>query len=244
MAFPPGTVLVGLTNPRPPAHPRKASPTELMSVRAEVPQYRVAIVQSQVLFARALSGILTEDPELLVVGEYRVAQARMLEMARPQLVVLDIDGQVDEAERNIGICAGIDSRPQVCVLSMHPLPEVMQRCLNAGAAAYIVKDVSPADMLSALKTVCTGHSYVDPRIAGALLRKRSRGRGRPDLTELSMRETEVLKLIAEGLANKQISARLSLSEKTVKNHISRIFSKLNITARTQAAIHAIRTGIV
>jgi DNA-binding NarL/FixJ family response regulator len=67
--------------------------------------------------------------------------------------------------------------------------------------------------------------------------------GQPDITDLSMRETEVLRLIAEGLANKQISARLSLSEKTVKNHISRIFSKLHISARTQAAVHAIRVGI-
>jgi DNA-binding NarL/FixJ family response regulator len=68
--------------------------------------------------------------------------------------------------------------------------------------------------------------------------------GKPDIAELSAREAEVLKLIAEGLANKQISARLHLSEKTVKNHVSRIFSKLNISARTQAAVHAIRAGIV
>jgi DNA-binding NarL/FixJ family response regulator len=127
---------------------------------------------------------------------------------------------------------------------MHLSSEMMQRCLNNGAEAYIVKDISPGELLRAIKTVADGQSYVDPRVAGGLLRRRSLNAGKPDIMELSAREAEVLKLIAEGLANKQISARLHLSEKTVKNHVSRIFSKLNISARTQAAVHAIRAGIV
>jgi DNA-binding NarL/FixJ family response regulator len=127
---------------------------------------------------------------------------------------------------------------------MHLSSEMMQRCLNNCAEAYIVKDISPAELLRAIKTVADGQSYVDPRVAGGLLRRRSLNAGKPDIMELSAREAEVLKLIAEGLANKQISARLHLSEKTVKNHVSRIFSKLNISARTQAAVHAIRAGIV
>jgi two-component system response regulator DevR len=127
---------------------------------------------------------------------------------------------------------------------MHLSSEMMQRCLSHGAEAYIVKDISPAELLRAIKTVAEGQSYVDPRVAGGLLWRRSLNAGKPDIMELSAREAEVLKLIAEGLANKQISARLHLSEKTVKNHVSRIFSKLNISARTQAAVHAIRAGIV
>jgi DNA-binding NarL/FixJ family response regulator len=127
---------------------------------------------------------------------------------------------------------------------MHLSSEMMQRCLSNGAEAYIVKDISPPELLRAIKTVADGQSYVDPRVAGGLLRRRSLNAGKPDIMELSAREAEVLKLIAEGLANKQISARLHLSEKTVKNHVSRIFSKLNISARTQAAVHAIRAGIV
>ena len=75
------------------------------------------------------------------------------------------------------------------------------------------------------------------------LRRRTLSPARSAVSELSVRETEVVRLIAGGLSNKEISARLSLSEKTVKNHISRIFSKLNITARTQAAVHAIKTGL-
>jgi DNA-binding NarL/FixJ family response regulator len=119
----------------------------------------------------------------------------------------------------------------------------LQRCLNAGADGYIVKDIIPAELIRALKLIASGESFVDARIAGRLLRRQNVTRGRLENSELSARETDVIRLIAEGLSNKEISARLNLSEKTVKNHISRIFSKLHIGARTQAAVHAIKSGI-
>jgi DNA-binding NarL/FixJ family response regulator len=205
---------------------------------------RVAIVEHQLLFGKALGAIFASDPELEIVGEFRAPSTAELTACAPDIVVLDIDGQGPDVTRTIAACIEIGSHPQVCVLSGQASPETMQRCLGAGAAAYIVKDVAPADVINALKIVARGHSYVDPRLAGTLLRGRSRGSEKRPPSELSLRETEILKLIAEGFANKQISSRLGLSEKTVKNHISRIFSKLKITARTQAAVHAIREGIV
>jgi DNA-binding NarL/FixJ family response regulator len=205
---------------------------------------RVAIIESQVLFAKALSGIFADDGAFVVVGDYRIPAAETLRAASPELIVLDLDGQGADVAQVIGTCTSASPGARVCVLSMHLSAEMMQRCLSHGAEAYIVKDVSPAELVRAVKTVAEGQSYVDPRVAGGLLRRRSLNGGKPDISELSAREGEVIKLIAEGLANKQISARLHLSEKTVKNHVSRIFSKLNITARTQAAVHAIRTGIV
>jgi DNA-binding NarL/FixJ family response regulator len=203
---------------------------------------RVAVIESQVLFAKALSGIFADDGAFVVVGDYRTP-SEALRTTNPELIVLDLDGQGADVAQTIGTCTSASPGARVCVLSMHLSPEMMQRCLSHGAEAYIVKDVSPAELVRAVKTVAEGQSYVDPRVAGGLLRRRSLNGGKPDITELSAREGEVLKLIAEGLANKQISARLHLSEKTVKNHVSRIFSKLNITARTQAAVHAIRAGI-
>ncbi len=160
------------------------------------------------------------------------------------MIVLDLDGQAIDPGRTIAMCKEGAPRASICVLSMHLSSEMMQRCLTSGADAYIVKDISPVELVRAVKIVAGGESYVDPRVAGGLLRRRSQNGAKPDIMQLSARESEVLKLIAEGLANKQISARLHLSEKTVKNHVSRIFSKLNITARTQAAVHAIRAGIV
>lgn len=205
---------------------------------------RIAIVESQVLFAKALCGIFAEDPEFTVVGDFRTPSAPNFSNSRPDLIVIDLDGQPTDIAATIATCGEAAPSARVCVLSMHLSPEMMQRCLTSGAEAYIVKDISPAELLRAVKTVGEGQSYVDPRVAGGLLRRRSMNGGKPDIMELSARESEVLKLIAEGLANKQISARLHLSEKTVKNHVSRIFSKLNISARTQAAVHAIRAGIV
>ncbi|MBC5809266.1 MAG: response regulator transcription factor [Candidatus Eremiobacteraeota bacterium] len=205
---------------------------------------RIAIVESQVLFAKALCGIFADDPEFKVVGDYRTPQTANLQGVAPSLVVLDLDGQNGDIALTLGACKEAAPGARICVLSMNLSPEIMQRCLSNGAEAYIIKDISPAELIRAVKTVAEGQSYVDPRVAGGLLRRRSLNGGKPDIMELSARESEVLKLIAEGLANKQISARLHLSEKTVKNHVSRIFSKLNISARTQAAVHAIRAGIV
>jgi DNA-binding NarL/FixJ family response regulator len=158
--------------------------------------------------------------------------------------LLDLDGRAVELTEALALCRQAAPQARVCVLSMRPQPELMQRCLAAGAEGYIIKDVTPAELMRAVKMVAAGETYVDPRVAGGLLRRRSMSNGRPDLDELSVRETEVIRLIAEGLSNKEISARLNLSEKTVKNHISRIFSKLNIFARAQAAVHAIKIGLV
>jgi two-component system NarL family response regulator len=205
---------------------------------------RVVIIESQVLFAKALSAIFAEDADFEVISDHRTPDGASLAAAKPNVIVIDLDGQPSDVAATLGICAEAVPEGRICVLSMQLSSEMMQRCLSNGAEAYIVKDISPPELLRAIKTVADGQSYVDPRVAGGLLRRRSLNAGKPDIMELSAREAEVLKLIAEGLANKQISARLHLSEKTVKNHVSRIFSKLNISARTQAAVHAIRAGIV
>jgi DNA-binding NarL/FixJ family response regulator len=107
----------------------------------------------------------------------------------------------------------------------------------------VVKDVPPAELIRAVKIVASGSAYVDSRVAGRVLQGRAGGQRPGAGSELSAREAEVIGLIAEGLSNKEISLRLQLSEKTVKNHVSKIFSKLKISARSQAAVHAIRSGL-
>ena len=205
---------------------------------------RVVVIESQALFAKALCAVLAEDPEIKVVGEHRAPAREALAAAKPTLIVFDIDGQAMGLDEALALCHQAAPGAKICILSMKLSPELMQRVLGSGAEAYIVKDITPSELIRAVKSVATGETYVDPRVAGGLLRRRSSTTGRSEVGELSTREAEVIKLIAEGLANKQISARLNLSEKTVKNHISRIFSKLNINARTQAAVHAIRSGLV
>ena len=150
-----------------------------------------------------------------------------------------MDGQPTDLAITLGACTAAVPDGRICVLSMQLSSETMERCLAHGAEAYVVKDVSPPELVHAIKTVAAGQSYVDPRVAGGLLRDRVLNG-----TELSARETIVLKLIAEGLANKQIGERLRLSEKTIKRHVARIFAKLNISARAQAAVYAVRVGLV
>jgi DNA-binding NarL/FixJ family response regulator len=204
---------------------------------------RVLVVEGQALFGKALCQVLASDSDIEVVGDADSVANAPLRRLRPDLIVLDLDGHDQEFSEAMRTCRELAPQAKVCVLSTHVQPEVMQRCLSAGADGYVVKDILPAELMRAVKSVAAGHPYVDPRVAGGVLKRRSNGFGRASQNELSIRETEIIRLIARGMSNKEISGKLHLSEKTVKNHISRIFAKLNLTARTQAAVHAIKTGL-
>jgi NarL family two-component system response regulator LiaR len=212
-------------------------------VLSTVDTIRLYIIEGQILFAKALTQVFAEDPSIEIVGDAQMIDEALLSKARPSVILLDLDsvdmGYVNGLER----CRAAAPDARICTLMMRPAPEIMQRCLAGGADGYVIKDVTPAELTRAIKLVASGSNYVDPRVAGGLMRRLANGGGR-DFDELSVRETEVIRLIAEGLSNKEISARLILSEKTIKNHISRIFSKLNIYARSQAAVHAIKIGLL
>ena len=216
----------------------------ISEIAVGVKSVRVMVIEAQALFAKALCQVFASDSMLEVVGDADSIMSAQLKSLRPDLIVLDLDGHSADIGEALRRCREVLPNSRVCILSTHVQPEVMQRCLTAGADGYVVKDITPNELIRAVKTVASGSSYVDPRIAGGVLRRRSMLNGRPDLNELSSREGDVIRLIAQGLSNKEISYQLKLSEKTVKNHISRIFSKLNICARTQAAVYAIRSGLV
>jgi DNA-binding NarL/FixJ family response regulator len=205
---------------------------------------RLYIIEGQVLFAKALCQVFSAERNIQVVGDSQLVDEGMLVRARPDVILLDLDGTNGGVAEALDPCKRAVPNARVCALTMRPAPEVMHRCLSAGAEGYVIKDVTPAELIRAVRMVAGGDTYVDPRVAGGWLRRRSSAAGKADLNELSVRETEVIRLIAEGLSNKEISSRLNLSEKTIKNHISRIFSKLNICARTQAAVHAIKLGLL
>jgi DNA-binding NarL/FixJ family response regulator len=131
---------------------------------------------------------------------------------------------------------------KIGVLSGHLSSEVMQRAFSAGADGYIVTDITPVELIAAVTAIASGTLYVDPRLVGIILRRQV-GIGRRDRNQLSPRETDIVRLVASGLTNREISQRLGVSDKTVKNHISHIFAKLNVTTRTQVVVHAIRSGL-
>ncbi len=205
---------------------------------------RLYVIEAQVLFAKALCQVFAQEKSIEVVGDAQSVDERAVARTKPDVVILDLDGPGNGLIEGIERCRGCAPQARICALTMRPAPEIMQRVLAAGADGYVIKDIMPAEFIRAVKLVAAGETYVDPRVAGGWLRKRSTATRRADLNELSVRETEIIRLIAEGMSNKEISVRLHLSEKTIKNHISRIFSKLNIYARAQAAVHAIRLGLL
>jgi DNA-binding NarL/FixJ family response regulator len=205
---------------------------------------RTLIIESQALFAKALAQVLSLDPTIEVVGDADTVTEAQIRATRPDIILIDIDGGVIDLTEAVTAARNVAPSVKICTLSMHLQPDVMQRCLNAGVDGYIVKDVSPNEFMRALKSVAAGETYVDPRIAGRLLRRRANSQRYPDPCDLSMREVEVVRLIVAGMSNKEISTNLHLSEKTIKNHVSRIFTKFNCTARTQAAVYALRSGLV
>jgi DNA-binding NarL/FixJ family response regulator len=215
-----------------------------VSSTAAIPKRtRIFVVEEQALFGKALCQLLSSEPTFDVLGDVQRLDPADPPRIECDLIVLDLNGPSIDYIDEIVRCRELFPRSRICVLSTQVRPEIMQRCIGVGADAYLVKDVSPSELIRAVKIVAKGENYVDPRIAGSLLRRRFTPEGRA-ADELSDRESDVVRLIAQGMSNKEIGAKLCLSEKTVKNHISRIFSKLNINARAQAVVYALRTGMV
>jgi two-component system, NarL family, response regulator LiaR len=204
---------------------------------------RLALIETQSLFADALCHVLQGEPDVRVVSVLRsVDDLATVAPNDVNLVLIDVDDYCNDVEQAFMACSVRFPQAKLSALSSFANPDVMQRCLAARAQGYIVKDSSVLELSAALRSIVAGRPYVDPRVAGAILSRRAINT-EPSMDELSGRETEIVRLIAQGLSNRDIGSRLLLSEKTVKNHVSRIFDKLHITARTQAAVYAIRTGI-
>jgi DNA-binding NarL/FixJ family response regulator len=211
---------------------------ELSAVTGTKAPLRVLIIEKQMLFAKAMAQVLSADPDIKVVG---IASSRDSGAFAKDIDVVVIDIDTEEIDDVVEQFKSRSPETRVCALSAHTQGELMQHCLCAGADAYIVKDSSLQELVAAIKTLGEGSSYVDPRVAASLLRRR--GPAKRLTNELSPREREVIRLIAQGLSNRDIGGRLVLSEKTIKNHVSHIFAKIHCTARSQAAVHAIRIGL-
>lgn len=186
------------------------------------------------------------NPLVRVVGDASEIRTDDLRRTRPELVVFGLDNALHDVAEAIAIAHAVDPGIRIAVLSSFANADVMQRSIASGADGFLVKDMSPNELDLAFRVLAGGSSYVDPRVAGRMLKRRYVVAGcgsTAGVGELTGREADILRLIAHGLSNKEIGGKLQLSEKTIKNHISRIFSKLNVQARTQAAVYAIKTGM-
>jgi DNA-binding NarL/FixJ family response regulator len=201
-------------------------------------------VERQALIAKALHSFLNENPLIRVVGDASSVRAEDLARTRPDLIVFGLDNAMHDVTEALAVARSVCPNVRFCVLSSFANSDVMQRSIASGADGFVVKDISPSELDVAFRVLASGSSYVDPRVAGSMLKRRYASNAGTALADLTQREAEILRLIAGGLANKEIGAKLKLSEKTIKNYVSRIFSKLNVSARTQAAVYAIKAGFV
>jgi two-component system, NarL family, response regulator LiaR len=192
---------------------------------------------------QGLRMFLSLDPEIQVVGEAAngqeaVAMARELQ---PDVVLMDLLMPVmDGLQATQTIRAEM---PEVEVLALTSVLEgtSVTRAIRAGAIGYLLKDTDAEQLHRALRGAAEGRVQLAPEAAARLMREVKAPESPEEFTE---RETEVLKLLARGKANKQIASELSVEEKTVKAHVSSILRKLGVQSRTQAALHAVRTGLV
>jgi DNA-binding NarL/FixJ family response regulator len=203
-------------------------------------RFRIVLLVKQTIIGKALCHLLAGDKELDVLPGITSIDELSLAMQMPDLLLVDLE-RFDEINDIVAICRRASPHTKIAVLTSSDAQPSMKRCVACGVDGYIIKDVLPAEFIRACKALARGESYFDPRLAGALLQRLRIGA--PASDELSIRESEVIRLIALGHSNKEIGSELLLAEKTVKNHITRIFSKIQVTARTQAAIYAIRNGM-
>ncbi|GCD89055.1 response regulator transcription factor [Nocardioides sp. LS1] len=209
--------------------------------RAEAAPIRVVLVDDHAVIRAGLEQLLSGTADIEVVGHAENG-AQALEAARrlrPDVVLMDLQmPEVDGVSATRTIVAeklGVD----VLVLTSYSDSERILAALDAGAVGYLLKDADPDDVLDGIRAVSRGESPIHPRAARTLLGIRAGSRD----VQLTTRETEVLRLVREGLANKQIGRRLDISERTVKAHLTSAFARIGVADRTQAALWVERNGL-
>jgi DNA-binding NarL/FixJ family response regulator len=216
---------------------------------------RILVVDDHTLFRTGIRKMLEAEPDMRVVGEAATGR-EALDQARslmPDVVLMDI--KMPEPEGSGTALDGIEATrilhremPHMGIIycTVFEDDEFVFAGLQAGGRGYILKDDDPDTMLRAIRAVAHGESLLGPAVAQKVMRQFAAvpGRQAPLVDDLTPRELEVLKLIGSGLTNQQIAEELVISEKTVKNHINNVFSKLHIYDRSQAILYAIREGLV
>ncbi|GIH06876.1 DNA-binding response regulator [Rhizocola hellebori] len=212
---------------------------------------RVVVADDQALVRTGFRMILTADG-IDVVGE-ATNGAEAVEAVRrtlPDVVLMDIRmPEMDGLEATRRILTGAAGEPRVIILTTFDLDHYVYAALSAGASGFLLKDVTPEHLVAAVRMVRSGDALLAPAITRRLV-ERFAGRGpdtaaiHRDLSALTPRELEVLRLLAQGMSNGELAGHLHLSEATVKTHVARILAKLGLRDRVQAVVVAYETGLV
>lgn len=211
---------------------------------------RVLLVDDHVVVRRGLRAFVETEPELDVIGEAAdgVAALELLQQwhtlgeSLPDVVLMDL--RMPRMDGTVATERIVASYPDVHVVVLTSFGEVerVHKALAAGAAGYLLKDAEPGEVAAAIRAAASGEVHLDSAVAGQLVRRISAPR--IGLTALTAREREILALVGQGHPNRKIAERLVISERTARTHVSNVLSKLQLSSRTQAALFAIREGLI
>ncbi|MBB5965880.1 response regulator transcription factor [Planomonospora venezuelensis] len=213
---------------------------------------RVMLVDDQELLRTGFRMVLGAQPDVEVVAEAADGRAAVeaVRAGGVDVVLMDVRMPVmDGVEATRLICAGVGG-PRVLILTTFDLDDYAFAALKAGASGFLLKDVPPADLVSAIRSVHSGDAVVAPSTTRRLLERfavhlpSAGGVEAPALSGLTAREREVLVLVARGLSNAEVAGRLELAEATVKTHLGRVLAKLGLRDRAQVVVYAYESGLV
>ena len=217
------------------------------------PPLRVLIADDQALVRAGFRMILEAQPDIAVVGEAADGEAavRAARRTRPDVVLMDVRMPgVDGLEATRRLLDGTPgAAPRVVILTTFDLDEYVYAALQAGASGFLLKDVTPEQLVAAVRTVSVGDALLAPSITRRLVERFASPPASPPvspeaLATLTARETEVFGLVARGMSNAEIADALVVSEATVKTHVAGILSKLDLRNRAQAVVFAYESGLV
>lgn len=207
---------------------------------------RVLIADDHAIVRKGIRAVLALEPDIVIVGEtadgkQTVEQAQALQ---PDIVLMDLAMPVMDGLEAIRQISARNPGVRVLVLTSFATDDKVFPAMKAGALGYLLKGSDSDDLVEAIRQVHRGESSLHPTIARMVLKELNRGSEQPPASiPLTEREVEVVRLLAQGLTNREISAQLVVSEATVHTHVSNILSKLHLATRTQAALYALREGI-
>jgi DNA-binding NarL/FixJ family response regulator len=213
---------------------------------------RVVICDDHALFRRGLAMVLEGEPGIAVVGEAEDGEAAVAaaEELAPDVILMDVRmPKLSGIEATKAIAERAPST-RILMLTVSDEEEDLYEAVKAGAAGYLLKEISIEEVAGAIRSVVSGQSLITPSMASKLLAeftnlsKRAEAKQAVPVPRLTSRELEVLKLVAQGMSNKEIAADLYISENTVKNHVRNILEKLHLHSRMEAVVYAVREKIL
>ena len=207
----------------------------------------IMITDDHSMIREGLKNLLELDGDIKVIAEAVDGQDCLdkLETINPDVLLLDINMPVMNGLDVLKNLKNRKNKVKVLVLTVHNEVEYLMKAVDIGINGYVLKDSESAVLKKAIISIASGENYIQPSLIPALNAKMiEKDEDGLKLDNLTTREIEVLKLLAVGMYNKEVAETLNISERTVKNHVSNIFKKLDVTDRTQAAVFAIRNGLV